>query len=104
MCSFADPGNRSGNRTYEADIDAMVARTELLPTQSVPISSLVAGPDIRLSGSDMGHVHALAQTVERLPPIVAHRPTTRILDGEHRVQAAGMRGENRDRGPILRRR
>ncbi|MEU8552099.1 ParB/RepB/Spo0J family partition protein [Streptomyces roseoverticillatus] len=36
----------------------------------------------------------LAEAPTRLPPIVVHRPTMRIIDGMHRVQAALLRGED----------
>ncbi|MFI0811905.1 ParB N-terminal domain-containing protein [Streptomyces echinatus] len=37
----------------------------------------------------------LAEAPTPLPPIVVHRPTMRIIDGMHRVQAAVLRGEDR---------
>lgn len=36
----------------------------------------------------------LAEAQTPLPPIVVHRPTMRIVDGMHRVQAAVLRGED----------
>jgi ParB-like chromosome segregation protein Spo0J len=37
-------------------------------------------------------VRALAETSEKLPPIVVHRHTMRIIDGMHRLRAAQLRG------------
>jgi ParB-like chromosome segregation protein Spo0J len=59
----------------------------------VAISALVFGDSPRLSGEDREHTNVLAQTEQPLPPILVHRPTMRIIDGLHRVQAAKLQGE-----------
>ncbi len=46
----------------------------------------------------MAHARSLAQTEADLPPIVVHRTTTRVIDGMHRLTAAGLRGEREIRG------
>jgi hypothetical protein len=64
-----------------------------LPTQTVPLGSLHGGESPRARGQDKAHVDVLAQAEGRLPPILVHRPTMRIIDGAHRVEAAKLRGE-----------
>lgn len=64
-----------------------------LPSQVVPISSLLADESPRLSGTDPEHVKRLAQTDGQLPPILVHRSTRRIIDGVHRLEAARLKGE-----------
>jgi ParB-like chromosome segregation protein Spo0J len=63
------------------------------PIQTVPLGSLCWGDSPRAHGPDNAHVDVLAQAEGRLPPILVHRPTMRIIDGAHRVEAARLRGE-----------
>ncbi|MET9255112.1 ParB/RepB/Spo0J family partition protein [Streptomyces sp. NPDC003717] len=51
----------------------------------------------RSSGEDDEHVKALADVEDRLPPIIVHRPTMRVIDGMHRLRAAKLRGARRIR-------
>jgi len=64
-----------------------------LPVEKLSISSLLRGDSPRLSGEDSEHIRALAQLDDRLPPIVVHRPTMRVIDGMHRLRAALLRGD-----------
>ena len=41
----------------------------------------------------MDHVRLLVQLKEKLPPILVHRQTMRVIDGMHRLRAAVLRGE-----------
>ncbi|MFF2012633.1 ParB/RepB/Spo0J family partition protein [Streptomyces sp. NPDC058195] len=63
-------------------------------TERVPIASLVTSDSPRVAGEDAEHVELLAGTENPLPPVVVHRPTMRLVDGLHRVQAALLRGED----------
>ncbi|MZE55566.1 ParB N-terminal domain-containing protein [Streptomyces sp. SID5770] len=45
----------------------------------------------RLDGVDREHVEVLAQ--RDIEPLLVHRDTLRVVDGMHRLQAAGLRGE-----------
>jgi hypothetical protein len=58
---------------------------------------LLASDSPRASGEDVEHVRALAETTTPLPPIIVHRPTMRVIDGMHRLEAARLRGETRIR-------
>lgn len=46
----------------------------------------------RTTGADLDHVRALA-AAGGLPPIIVHRPTMRVIDGLHRLEAARLRGQ-----------
>lgn len=37
----------------------------------------------------------LAESDAELPPIIVHRPTMRVIDGMHRLQAASLRGQEK---------
>lgn len=60
------------------------ARVEL------PLESLRRGFSARFGSEDVKHAQALAETFDKLPPIVVHRATMNVLDGNHRVLAARM--------------
>jgi hypothetical protein len=59
----------------------------------VPIESLIMSKSPRLDGEDAEHVRGLAESGAVLPPIVAHLPSRKVVDGMHRLQAAILRGE-----------
>ncbi|MGH3403333.1 MAG: ParB N-terminal domain-containing protein [Streptosporangiaceae bacterium] len=59
----------------------------------VPIGMLREGESPRLAGVNPGHAEILASTGAVLPPILVHRETMRIVDGMHRLRAAGLRGD-----------
>lgn len=61
---------------------------------SVPIIALRPSDSPRLAGEDGAHVRLLAQSEETLPPILVHRPSMRVIDGMHRLEAAILRGED----------
>ncbi|MGO1052773.1 hypothetical protein [Crossiella sp. CA198] len=58
----------------------------------VPISSLRPAMALRAAGVDAQHVRLLAEAAADLPPILVHRPTMRVIDGMHRVNAALLAG------------
>jgi hypothetical protein len=60
-------------------------------SERVPLDRLVLGESPRFSANE-DHVHALA-AVDGLPPIIVHRPTRRVVDGQHRLRAARLRGD-----------
>jgi hypothetical protein len=62
-------------------------------TVRVLINSLALEGSPRSAGENVEHIKALAQVDDRLPPIVVHGPTGRVIDGMHRVRAALVRGE-----------
>jgi ParB-like chromosome segregation protein Spo0J len=59
----------------------------------VAISRLQFGFSPRKSMYDEGHVAALVEVFDELPPVLVHAPTMRVIDGVHRVLAARARGE-----------
>jgi len=67
---------------------------QLLPTVTIPLDKLVAGPGIRAAGVNRAHVYNLASCGSALPPILVQEGSLRVIDGLHRVQAARDNGEN----------
>jgi ParB-like chromosome segregation protein Spo0J len=63
-------------------------------THIVPLDDLLPGHSPRLVGEDDEHIRVLAQPDRRLPPILVHRPSMRVIDGMHRLGAARLRGED----------
>lgn len=59
---------------------------------SVPISSLLPGDSPRLAGQSKEHIARLAEIDDPLPPILVDARTMRVIDGAHRLMAAGLRG------------
>ncbi|MGH3719496.1 MAG: ParB N-terminal domain-containing protein [Pseudonocardiaceae bacterium] len=64
-----------------------------LPTVVLKISSLRLDDSPRQDGQNDRHARVLAESEEKLPPIVVHGQSMRVIDGTHRVRAAIMRGE-----------
>ncbi|MGK5552260.1 ParB N-terminal domain-containing protein [Actinomadura kijaniata] len=60
--------------------------------ERIPIDRLRSSFSPRMSGEDEEHVLRLAETDEKLPPILVHRPTMRVIDGMHRLRAAILKG------------
>lgn len=58
----------------------------------VPISALLPADSPRLAGESAEHTRMLAESEAELPPIIVHRPSMRVIDGMHRLQAAVLRG------------
>uniref|UniRef100_UPI00389A2C09 ParB/RepB/Spo0J family partition protein n=1 Tax=Streptomyces yaizuensis TaxID=2989713 RepID=UPI00389A2C09 len=56
------------------------------------IKSLSIGGSPRISGESMEHVESLIAASGPLPPITVHRPTTRVIDGMHRLRAMTLMG------------
>ncbi|WP_406464757.1 ParB N-terminal domain-containing protein [Streptomyces sp. NBC_01622] len=59
---------------------------------SVSITSLHVGDSLRQNGVDNNHARLLAESEGKLPPILVHRPTMRVIDGVHRLLAAELMG------------
>jgi hypothetical protein len=66
-----------------------------LPTVVLSLSSLVLNESPRQSGESVDHVEVLAESEARLPPIVVHGQSMRVIDGMHRIRAAVLRGEEK---------
>jgi hypothetical protein len=60
----------------------------------VDLNSLVPGDSPRTSGEDLEYIRTLAELDQKLPPILVHRPTGKVIDGMHRLRAAVMRGDS----------
>jgi ParB-like chromosome segregation protein Spo0J len=58
----------------------------------VPIDLLRDAESPRLAGVEQDHVRSLAASTEKLPPIIVHRSTMRVIDGMHRLHVARLNG------------
>jgi hypothetical protein len=59
----------------------------------VPVNQLRSADSPRFTGLDPHHARTLADADAELPPILVHRPTMRVIDGMHRLNATVMRGD-----------
>lgn len=64
-------------------------------TSWLPLGALRPADSPRRAGVDIGHVEMLASIEDRLPPVLVHRATMRVIDGMHRLRAAKRRGDDR---------
>lgn len=70
------------------------APADELPTVEVPLESLLLGDSPRRDGLDAEHANLLSEVPSgKLPPILIHRHTNRVIDGMHRLEAAKLRGD-----------
>ncbi|RZU45727.1 ParB-like nuclease family protein [Streptomyces sp. BK022] len=65
------------------------------PVVSVAIADLLPADSPRLTGENAEHIIMLADSGMKLPPIIVHRTTMRVIDGMHRLGAALRRGSQR---------
>ncbi|MGP4014960.1 streptomycin biosynthesis protein [Saccharopolyspora sp. 5N708] len=70
-------------------------RLDELPTAILSIKSLLIDGSPRRAGANDEHIRLLAESEERLPPIIVHGRSGRVIDGVHRVHAATLRGEDK---------
>lgn len=61
----------------------------------VSVGSLTPGETPRFGGVDITYAETLAHLESDLPPILVQRPTMRVVDGMHRLQAARIRGQQK---------
>ncbi|NQE91214.1 ParB N-terminal domain-containing protein [Nocardia terpenica] len=76
----------------EADtttVHEWLARAASIPVELVPVESISLGYSPRSNaGTNTNHVRVLAEVGSPLPAIIVHRPSMRVIDGAHRLQAA----------------
>jgi ParB-like chromosome segregation protein Spo0J len=90
----------SSEREDHAAQEAILALSELefgdhSGTEWLPVASLHPADSPRQAGEDVGHIQMLARIDARLPPVLVHRGTMRVIDGMHRLRAAKLRGDDR---------
>ena len=78
----------SGPRTLDPDDST----TRFGDVVRVAIVELRDADSPRSDGLDSDHVRVLAESPARLPPILVHHPTMRVVDGMHRLAAARANG------------
>jgi ParB-like nuclease family protein len=84
----------SESPTANLVVDPGEGRFYTQPVVNVPISLLSTSGSPRVSGEDPAHIETLAATETRLPPIIVHRATMRVIDGVHRLRAAEYCGRD----------
>ncbi|MFF8608281.1 ParB/RepB/Spo0J family partition protein [Streptomyces sp. NPDC015346] len=93
LSSADNPRGRGGTGTEGWSATRNGLSIELSLVESVPIGSVLPGDSPRLAGEDPAHAQLLADIEDRLPPIIVHRRSMRVIDGSHRLRAALMRGQ-----------
>ena len=58
----------------------------------MPLRALAASPSLRAGGLDASHVETLAELGPSWPPIIVRRADHTVIDGHHRIAAAGRLG------------
>lgn len=58
------------------------------------VSRLQGDLSARTKGLNYSHVKVLAQCADRLPPIVVHKSSLRVIDGLHRLRVAELCGQD----------
>jgi hypothetical protein len=87
--SLAAPNETS----YKQDVLQKWLEGAPVPVETVAVAKLISGLSPRTDHSrSEAHVRVLADIDEALPPLIVHRPTMRVIDGEHRLKAAIERG------------
>ena len=91
--SDLDSGAASGsNAAEEISRPPMASCARSDEPVVVLLRDLATGGSPRVAGVSLEHVRLLADLEEPLPPVLVHRATMRVIDGEHRVQAARLNG------------
>ncbi|MEU0162922.1 ParB N-terminal domain-containing protein [Streptomyces sp. NPDC006261] len=62
------------------------------PVEQVRLADLTVCFTPRAAGVDDGWALALAEVETRLPPILVHHPSMTVIDGQHRLRAARLKG------------
>ncbi|MEU4982749.1 hypothetical protein [Streptomyces sp. NPDC021969] len=72
--------------------DAHILAAVAPEVHRVSITSLVLTDSPRLDAGDAQHIQTLCHNDAELPPIVVHRSTLRVIDGQYRVRAYTLLG------------
>lgn len=72
---------------------SQVAADVFSEAEWLPVRSLLPADSPRQAGEDIEHTRVLAKIDARLPPILVHRSTIRVIDGIHRLGAAPLLGD-----------
>jgi hypothetical protein len=88
----AHTGNGVATETSSADAPSIwhIYTSGSTPSELMPVRSLRLGDSPRTNGVDEDYARALAKLDTRLPPIIVHRGSLRVIDGAHRLRAAEL--------------
>jgi len=73
--------------------EATMPEVDQLPAVRLAVSGIRFSHTLRADGQNDEHIRRLAEAEANLPPIVVHRPSMQVIDGNHRLRAAELRGE-----------
>jgi len=76
-----------GELTHDSGVVASAATM-------VCVKSVVIDGSPRSAPVNPDHVRLLAESMDALPPVIVHRPSMRVIDGVHRVEAALLSGRD----------
>ena len=76
-----------GPQIYEGSLDLCEVRT-------LPVAALSIGYSPRDTKVDAGHVAALTEVVDLLPPVIVDHRTMTVIDGVHRLEAFRRAGRS----------
>jgi ParB-like chromosome segregation protein Spo0J len=71
-----------------------ISEVDRLPKVRLAVSEVRLSDTPRVGGQDDEHIIRLAEAEADLPPIVVHRSSMRVIDGNHRLRAAMLRGDD----------
>lgn len=80
---------------HDSSSDCLLALRDSVreaPVERVRLADLTVSFTPRTAGVDGDWALALAELETDLPPILVHRPTMTVIDGLHRLRAAGLNG------------
>ncbi|WP_411107548.1 transcriptional regulator [Streptomyces sp. cmx-4-9] len=81
---------------YDSSSDCLLALRDTVlretPVEQVRVADVTVSFTPRTAGVDGDWALTLAGLETELPPILVHRPTMTVIDGLHRLRAAGLKG------------
>lgn len=92
IVSTSTDQTRTSHHSSEAGLPA-APPNGISHTQRLPVKSILPADSPRLGGEDVEHTRMLARIDAKLPPIIVHRASMRVIDGTHRLGAALLKSE-----------
>ncbi|MEU9376959.1 transcriptional regulator [Streptomyces sp. NPDC048255] len=81
---------------YDSSSDSLLALRDTVlrgtPVERIRVADVTVSFTPRTAGVDGDWALTLAELETELPPILVHRPTMTVIDGLHRLRAAGLKG------------
>ena len=84
----------TGSDNASTGVEADLPKDDAVQTHWIPVDALLPADSPRREGEDPDHIRVLAGVETKLPPILVHRETMRVIDGMHRLGAAKLREDD----------